>query len=138
MLIRAAAKFRFVSLVICILILAAVFGMLSYNQVPGDSLAKAKVSTPVWFRVVDASGISLSNVKVTVFAYSSWGWRVAPVSSLELEIRYDFLTQPDFANTNAEKFRNPGFTASILQCLSNMGFEVHSSDWSVFFKFEYS
>ena len=98
-----------------------------------------EVSTIVYFRVV-AYGtiIPVSEVQVTVYYKSGSTWLTAPVGWNGLEIRYDNMTQPDLADTSGEKYRNPGYTASILRHnASNIGFDVHRSTWTVFFKFKY-
>jgi hypothetical protein len=94
-----------------------------------------------WFRVVDSSGNPVSNVKVTLYyadSATSTNWQIAPTGPDGLEILYDYTTQPNLAHTSAEKYRNPGYTASILRdSASNIGFETHPSSWYAFFKFEW-
>lgn len=98
------------------------------------------VNCNAWFRVVDSSGQPISNVKVTMFfsddSSSSHFWPVAPAGPNDMQILYDYITQPNMANSTT-KYRNPGFTASILRGTSNIGFEIHPADWWVFFKFEW-
>jgi len=92
------------------------------------------VNCHVWFRVVDASGYPISSVTVTLYCGSSAGgsvWQIAPPGNNEMEIKYDYITPP------GNKFRNPGITAAVLKDTSNIGFEIHPSNWYVFFKFEW-
>ena len=98
-----------------------------------------EVSTITYFRVV-AYGtiIPVSDVEVTVYYKYGSTWVVAPTGPHGLEIQYDNMTQPDLANTNEERYRNPGYTASILRnSASNIGFDLRPSTWNVFFKFKY-
>jgi len=105
----------------------------------GVASAIIQVSTVVFFRVVILGTlIPISNVKVTVYYKYGSTWKKAPVGPHGLEIKYDIMTQPDLANTYEERYRNPGYTASILRHdSSNIGFDVHPSTWTVFFKFEW-
>ena len=99
-----------------------------------------EVSTIAYFRVVayDIFQLPVSEAEVTVYYKSGSTWVTAPVGSHGLEIQYDNMTQPDLANTNGERYRNPGYTASILRYnASNIGFDLHPSTWTVFFKFKY-
>jgi hypothetical protein len=104
----------------------------------GVASAVIQVLKIVFFRVVSTGTLTpLSNVIVTVYYKTGSGWSSAPVGPQGLEIKYDLITQPDLANTNAEKYRNPGFTASILRYnASNIGFDIRPSTWTVFFKFQ--
>ena len=102
------------------------------------------VSTETWFRVVDSSGKPISNVTVTIYyatSYQSTSWQVAPAAHNGVEIKYDYLTQPNKAKTDAQKYRNPGTTASIMyprdKNSSNIGFDLHPSGWYGFFKFQW-
>ncbi|MEM4732975.1 MAG: PKD domain-containing protein, partial [Candidatus Bathyarchaeia archaeon] len=103
------------------------------------SVAVVEVSTEVYFRVCFYGTLTpMSNVEVTMYYYSGSAWVKAPVGCNKLELRYDNMTQPDLADTPEEKYRNPGFTASILRCnASNIGFDIHPSQWEVFFKFKW-
>ena len=97
------------------------------------------VNCHAWFRVVDSSGVPISNVKVTLYysnSPTSTNWQIAPAGPNEMEIKYDLITQPNMANSST-KYRNPGYTASILRHTSNIGIEIHPSSWYVFFKFEW-
>lgn len=109
------------------------------NSGIGKATIIVQVSTVVFFRVVyRGSLIPVSDVEVTVYYAKGTAWVKAPTGSSKSEIRYDNMTQPNLANTYAERFRNPGFTASILLSgASNIGFDVHPSDWIVFFKFKW-
>jgi hypothetical protein len=100
--------------------------------------AVLEVSTVVFLRVVSFGSLTLlPNVKVTVYYYDGSAWTAAPAGPSETIIKYDMMTQPDLANTAQEKYRNPGYTASTLcHNASNIGFDIHPSDWTVFFKFE--
>jgi hypothetical protein len=99
------------------------------------------VNCRAWFRVVDSSANPISNVKVTVYysdSATSTNWQTTPIGPDGLEILYDYITQPDMAHTSGQKYRNPGYSASILyDSASNIGFETHPSNWYVFFKFEW-
>jgi hypothetical protein len=97
------------------------------------------VNCHAWFRVVDSSGNPISNVKVTLYysnSPTSTNWQIAPAGPNDMEIKYDLITQPNMANSST-KYRNPGYTASILRDTSNIGIEIHPSSWYVFFKFEW-
>ena len=109
------------------------------SQAVGVACAVVEVSTEVYFRVCFyGTIIPMSNVEVTMYYNSGTAWVKAPVGSDKLELRYDNMTQPDLANTPEEKYRNSGFTASILrQNASNVGFDIHPSSWKVFFKFKW-
>jgi uncharacterized repeat protein (TIGR02543 family) len=104
-----------------------------------EASAVVQVNTEVYFRlVVVGSLIPVSGVEVTMYYKTGSTWTKAPVASDKLEIRYDNMTQPDLANTPQERFRNPGYTASILlDAASNIGFDIHPSSWSVYFKFKW-
>lgn len=97
------------------------------------------VSTTVFFRVVfSGTLIPISGVKVTAYVNFGPGWVTAPVGPSGFEIKYDNMTQPNLASTSAQRYRNPGYTASILrQNASNIGFDIHPSCWTVYFKFEW-
>jgi hypothetical protein len=103
------------------------------------SVAVVEVSTEVYFRVCFyGTLIPMSDIETTMYYKGGSGWVKAPVGTDKLEIRYDNMTQPDLANTPGERFRNPGFTASILiKNASNIGFDIHPSTWNVFFKFKW-
>lgn len=105
----------------------------------GVSSAVVEVSTVVFFRVVDkASSSPLPDVEVTAYYNNGSAWVKAPVGPQGFEIKYDRQTEPDLANTPGEKYRNPGYTASILRHdASNIGFDLHPSIWTVFFKFQW-
>jgi len=105
----------------------------------GVTSAVVEVSTVVFFRVVDktTSGV-LQDVEVTAYYNNGSAWVKAPVGPLGFEIKYDRQTEPDLANTPGEKYRNPGYTASVLRHnASNIGLELHPSCWTVFFKFQW-
>ena len=104
-----------------------------------SACAVVQVSTVVFFRVVFLGTlVAFPNVKVTVYYKHGGSWQQAPVGPSDVEIKYDSMTQPDLANTNEERYRNPGFTAGILlHNASNIGFDLHPSCWTVFFKFEW-
>ena len=104
-----------------------------------SAIAVVQVNCEVFFRVcVYGTLTPIAGVKVTVYYYNGVAWVPAPASSNGVEIRYDNMTQPDLADTPQEKYRNPGYTASILRCgASNIGFDFHQSGWRVFFKFEW-
>lgn len=109
------------------------------NGLTGTSSAVVQVKCITFFRVVQAYTLTpMSGVEVTAFTNKTGTWTKAPFSSSGFEIKYDNMTQPNLANTNAQKYRNPGYTASILrQSASNIGFDSHESDWYVYFTFKY-
>ena len=109
------------------------------NGLTGTSSAVIQVSTITFFRVcILGTLIPMSNVKVTAYYKSGTNWVPAPVGPGGFEVKYDNMTQPDLANTDAERYRNPGYTASILrQGASNIGFDIHPEWWIVYFKFEW-
>jgi len=101
------------------------------------SSAVIQVSTVAFFRVCYYNTlIPMPDVEVTAYYFNGSAWLKAPVGSHGLEIKYDRVTQPNLANSALEKYRNPGYTASILrQNASNIGFDLHPSCWTVYFKF---
>ena len=103
------------------------------------STAVVQVSTVVFFRVVIAGTlIPVANVKVTTYYNDGSAWVKAPAEPDGFEIKYDNMTQPNLANTAGQRYRNPGYTASILRDnASNIGFDIHPSCWIVYFKFEW-
>ncbi|MDH7563921.1 MAG: PKD domain-containing protein [Candidatus Bathyarchaeota archaeon] len=105
----------------------------------GTAAAVIEVSTEVYFRVCFyGTTIPMADVEVTMYYSTGTSWVKAPVGCDKLELRYDKMTQPNLASTPAEKYRNPGTTASILrQNASNIGFDIHPSWWKVYFKFKY-
>jgi hypothetical protein len=105
----------------------------------GFSSTIVQVQTVVFFRVMSLTGLPVQQeVEVTVYYKQGSSWVKAPTGPHGLEIKYDRLTQPDLADTDAERYRNPGYTASILRCnASNIGFDLHPSTWTVFFKFQW-
>jgi len=108
------------------------------NGYTSNAAAVIQVRTVVFFRVAFlGTTIPLANVKVTVYYNNGSAWAIAPASHIGVEIKYDNMTQPNLASNSTEKYRNPGYTASILlDNASNIGFDIHSSSWTVFFKFE--
>jgi len=116
------------------------------NGYTGVAVAVIPVRCVVFFRVVafgttiplGSGGSPLANVTVTAYCYNGSAWVKAPASNKGIEIKYDRMTQPNLANNDAQRYRNPGYTASILRAsASNIGFEIHSiMTWKVFFKFE--
>jgi hypothetical protein len=104
----------------------------------GTAVAVVQVSTVVFFRVVYSGTLTpIANVRVTMCYYNGSAWVDAPVGPSNLEIKYDHMTEPDEANTAEERFRNPGYTASVLLSAANIGFDIHHSSWKVFFKFQW-
>ena len=105
----------------------------------GVTSAVIQVSAIVFFRVCYyGTIIPAANVQVTAYYYNGSAWVKAPVGPHGFEIKYDNMTQPDLANTDEEKYRNPGYTASILRHnASNIGFDLHPSTWTVFFKLQW-
>ena len=105
----------------------------------GSSSAIVQVNCLVFFRAVFMGTlIPIANVQVTAYRYNGASWTPAPVGSNALEIKYDNMTQPNLASTSQQKYRNPGYTASILrENASNIGFDIHQSDWNVYFKFQW-
>jgi hypothetical protein len=104
----------------------------------GVAVAIIQVRTVVFFRVcIGGSIVPLANVQVTAYYNNGTAWVMAPASNDGIQIKYDKMTQPDLANNDAQRNRNPGYTASILrQNASNIGFDAHPSTWTVFFKFQ--
>lgn len=109
------------------------------NAAQGSATAVIEVSTITFFRVVfSGTLIPLSNVKVTAYYKIHGNWVAIPAAPGTIEIKYDNMTQPNLASTWAERYRNPGFTASVLRKgASNIGFDVHPGSWNVYFKFEW-
>jgi hypothetical protein len=109
------------------------------NGVNNTATAVIDVSTITFFRVVfGGTLIPLSNVKVTAYGKILGNWVPIPAGPSIFEVKYDNMTQPDLAKTRGERYRNPGFTASILRdAASNIGFDVHPGCMNVFFKFEW-
>jgi hypothetical protein len=105
----------------------------------GFASAVIQVRTVVFFRVcIGGTLVPLSKVIVTAYYYDGSAWVKAPVGPSNFEIKYDNMTQPDLAKTATQRYRNPGFTASILRDdASNIGFDVHPSCWTVYFKFQW-
>jgi hypothetical protein len=105
----------------------------------GSSSAIVQVNCLVFFRAVFMGTlIPIANVQVTAYRYNGTAWAAAPVGSNALEIKYDNMTQPNLASTSQQKYRNPGYTASILrENASNIGFDIHQSNWDVYFKFQW-
>lgn len=103
----------------------------------GAATAVVSVNCVTFFRVVRLFSMApMSGVEVTAYTNQSGTWTKAPVSNTGFEIKYDNMTQPNLANTDAQKYRNPGYTASILRSdASNIGFDDHQSGWYVYFKF---
>lgn len=90
-----------------------------------------------FFRVVYMGTLTPApNVQVTAYYYNGKTWIAAPAGNNGVEIKYDNTTQPKLAKTSAQRFRNPGYTASILlDSASNIGWDIHHGDWKVYFKF---
>ena len=105
----------------------------------GSSSAIVQVNCLVFFRAVFMGTlIPIANVEVTAYRYNGTAWAAAPVGSNDLEIKYDNMTQPNLASTSQQKYRNPGYTASTLrENASNIGFDIHQSNWDVYFKFQW-
>jgi hypothetical protein len=110
------------------------------NGYTNSAVAVIPIRCVVFFRVVILGTTTpVANLKVTAYYYNGSAWVKAPASNKGIEIKYDNMTQPNLANTNAQRYRNPGYTASILRAsASNIGFEIHSimTD-KVFFKVEW-
>ena len=104
----------------------------------GSAVAIVQVQTVVFFRVcLPGTWIPVPNVEVTCYYYNGVAWVKAPASNNGFEIKYDLMTQPNLATTDAQRDRNPGYTAYILRHdASNIGFDLHPSCWKVFFKFK--
>jgi hypothetical protein len=109
------------------------------NGLTGVASAVIQVRTVVFFRLCAGNTlIPLANAQVTVYYYNYMSWTTAPVGPSKLQIKYDNMTQPNLARTDAQRNRNPGYTASILRDdASNIGFDIHPECWAVFFKFQY-
>jgi hypothetical protein len=105
-----------------------------------NAIAIVSVRCVVFFRVVIlGTTIPVGNVKVTAYYYDGSAWVVAPANSHGIEIKYDNMTQPKLAHTDAQRYRNPGYTAAILRDgASNIGFDIHSiTSREVYFKVEW-
>jgi hypothetical protein len=104
------------------------------NNATGVASAVIDISTVTFFRVCfSGSVIPIPNVKVTEYYYDGAAWVKAPTGPHGLEIKYDSTTPP------GDKYRNPGYTAIKLEDgASNIGFDLHPSTWTVYFKFEWS
>jgi PKD domain/Divergent InlB B-repeat domain/Immunoglobulin domain len=98
-----------------------------------------QVSTVIFFRVVIAgTTIPLANAKVTAYYKDDGTWKTITPGPSNMIIKYDNMTQPHLASTSEEKYRNPGFTASILRAdASNIGFDIYPGSWNVYFKIEW-
>ena len=105
----------------------------------GVATAVVQVNCVVFFRSCQIyTLIPMSEVEVTAYTNKSGTWEKAPVSSSAFEIMYDNMTQPNLATTSAQRYRNPGYTASILRSnASNIGFDAHQSSWYVYFTFKW-
>ena len=99
--------------------------------------AVVQVNCVQFFRVTQPDMLTpVSNVVVTVYTNKTGTWAKAPTSGSDFEVKYDNMTQPKLASTSAQKYRNPGYTASILLCnASNIGFDSHSGSFYVYFTF---
>src|SRR5271157_5376646 len=99
--------------------------------------AVVQVNCVQFFRVTQPDMLTpVANVVVTVYTNETGTWAKAPVSGSYFEIKYDNMTQPKLASTSAQKYRNPGYTASILlENASNIGFDSHQGDYYVYFTF---
>ena len=99
--------------------------------------AVVQVNCVQFFRVTQSDMLTpVSNVVVTVYTNKTGTWAKAPASGSDFEVKYDNMTQPKLASTSAQKYRNPGYTASILLCnASNIGFDSHSGSFYVYFTF---
>ena len=105
----------------------------------GVSSTVVEVQCIAFFRVISLTGAPLQGVEVTVYYRQGSSWTKAPTGSSGVEIKYDNMTQPNLANTTQQKYRNPGYTASILrQNASNIGFDLHKGSWTVYFKFQWA
>ena len=105
----------------------------------GASSTIVQVQTVVFFRVTAFDGLPISEVTVTVYYQQGSSWVPIPPGPGTVEIKYDNMTQPNLANTNQQRYRNPGYTAYILRKnASNIGFDLHGSSIPVFFKFQWS
>jgi len=109
------------------------------DSTTGVASAVIEVSTVAFFRVVKLGTLDpVSSVEVTAYYYNGSGWSKAPVGPHGFEIKYDFMTAPDLADSDSERYRNPGYTAQALRKdASNIGFDLHPSCWTVYFKFKY-
>ena len=110
------------------------------NGYSSIAVAIVQVRCVVFFRVVilGQPTMPVANVKVTAFYNNGSAWVKIPANSHGIEIKYDNMTQPNLANTPAQKYRNPGYTAAILRKnASNIGFDIHAPDKEVYFKIEW-
>jgi len=109
------------------------------NGASDSATAVLQVSTVVFFRVViSGTTIPLANAKVSAYYKDGGTWKAITPGPSNMIIKYDNMTQPHLASTSEEKYRNPGFTASILRAdASNIGFDIYPGSWSVYFKIEW-
>ena len=109
------------------------------NGASDSATAVLQVSTVVFFRVViSGTTIPLANAKVSAYYKDGGTWKTITPGPSNMMIKYDNTTQPHLASTSQEKYRNPGFTASILRAdASNIGFDIYPGCWSVYFKIEW-
>ena len=110
------------------------------NGLSNSTVQVVSVNCVEFFRVVyQGTLIPVSNIQVTMYYYNGSAWTAAPASNHGAEIKYDLVTQPNLAQTSAQKYRNPGYTASILLAnASNIGWDIHHGNWLVYFKFTIS
>jgi len=111
------------------------------NGATGVASAVIQVRTVVFFRVCYYGTLIPvgAGVEVTCYYYNGSAWAKAPASNTGIEIKYDYMTQPNLASNSTQRYRNPGYTAFILRCdASNIGFDIHPSTWKVYFKFTWS
>jgi PKD domain/Divergent InlB B-repeat domain len=109
------------------------------NGASDSAAAVVRVSTVVFFRVViSGTTTPLANAKVTAYYKDGGTWKTITPGAGNMMIKYDNMTQPNLASTSQEKYRNPGFTASILRAgASNIGFDIYPGCWNVYFKIEW-
>jgi hypothetical protein len=109
------------------------------NGASDSATAVLQVSTVVFFRVViSGTTIPLANAKVSAYYKDGGTWKAITPGPSNMMIKYDNTTQPHLASTSQEKYRNPGFTASILRAdASNIGCDIYPGCWSVYFKIEW-
>ena len=110
------------------------------NGYAATAVAVVQVRCVVFFRVVFLGQpmTPIGTAKVTTYYNNGSAWVPIPAGKNVFEIKYDNMTQPNLASTGAQKYRNPGYTASIMRAgASNIGVDIHSSDQNVFFKIEW-
>jgi hypothetical protein len=94
-------------------------------------------ASSVYYRLADPVGTPKGDVTVTVYTNTTGSWQPMASSSSKVEIKYDQTTQPNQAKTSSEKYRNPSSTATILDHVSNLGLDFHTSTAYIYLKLDW-